>query len=70
MKYSPWTFKKFKIASFLHFLFYIAIIRGVTRDRVEYLDKRDPLATVPGPLANAQKKNLRNDGESGCGWLR
>jgi len=27
------------------------------------------LATVGNLLANIQKKNLRNDGESGCGWL-
>jgi len=33
------------------------------------LDKRGPLAIVCGPLANTQKKNLRNDSESGCGWL-
>jgi len=31
------------------------------------LDKRGPLAAVRGPLANTQKKNLRNDGESVCG---
>jgi len=36
---------------------------------MENLDKRFPLATVPGPLADTQKKNLRNDGESRCGWL-
>jgi len=35
---------------------------------VENLAKRGPLAIVWGPLANNQKK-LRNDGESGCGWL-
>jgi len=22
-----------------------------------------------GPLANTRKKNLKNDGETGCGWL-
>jgi len=27
--------------------------------------ERDPLATVGGPLANTQKKNLKNVGESG-----
>jgi len=32
------------------------------------LDKKGPLATVSGQLANIQK-NLRNHGESGCGWL-
>jgi len=31
MKYSPRTFKNVKMSSFLHFLFYIAIISGVTR---------------------------------------
>jgi len=33
------------------------------------LDKRAQLATVWGPLAKTQKNNLRNDGESRCGWL-
>jgi len=36
---------------------------------VENLAKRGPLATVRGPLANTQKKNLLNDDESGCGYL-
>jgi len=36
---------------------------------VEKLDIKSPLATVRGPLANTQKQNLRNDGESGCRWL-
>jgi len=31
-KYSPRTFKNIKMSSFLHFLFYIAVISGVTRD--------------------------------------
>jgi len=33
------------------------------------LAERSPLDTVAGPLANTQKQNLRNDGESGWGWL-
>jgi len=33
------------------------------------LDKTGPLATVRGPLVNTQRKNFRNDGGSGCGWL-
>jgi len=36
---------------------------------MENLAKRDHLATVRGPLANNQKKNMRNDGEPGCGLL-
>jgi len=36
---------------------------------VENLATREPLATARGPLANNQKKNLRNDGGSGRGWL-
>jgi len=32
------------------------------------VNKRGPLANVRIPLANTQK-NLRNDGEAGCGWL-
>jgi len=32
------------------------------------LDKWGSLATLRGPLANTEK-NLRNDGEPGCGWL-
>jgi len=28
-----------------------------------------PLASVRDLLVNTQKKNLRNDSESGCGWL-
>jgi len=35
--------------------------------RVESLAKRSPAATVQAPLANTRKKNLRSDGESGCG---
>jgi len=31
MKQSPRTLKNVKISSYLHFLFYIAIISGVTR---------------------------------------
>jgi len=34
---------------------------------VEKLAKRGPLSTARGPLANNQKKNVGNDGESGCG---
>ena len=33
------------------------------------LDNWVPLANVRGSLGNTQKKNLRNDGESRCGWL-
>ena len=36
---------------------------------MENLAKRGPLATVQGSLANTWK-NLRNDGESGCGEVR
>jgi len=36
---------------------------------VQNVDKRSALVTVRGPLANNQKKNLRSDDESGCGWL-
>jgi len=38
----------------------------------ENIAERSPLAIVRDiatVLANTQKKNLRNDGESGCGWL-
>jgi len=35
---------------------------------VANLDKRGPLATVRGPQPTL-RKNLRNDCESGCGWL-
>jgi len=35
---------------------------------VENLAKKGPMATVRVPLANNQKK-MRNDAESGCGWL-
>jgi len=42
----------------LHFLFYIAIISGVTKglSQVVNLNKKGPLVTVRGPLANTQKK--------------
>jgi len=34
------------------------------------LAETDPLATVGNPLdSQHSEKNLRNDGESGCGWL-
>jgi len=33
------------------------------------LNKWGPLANVRGPLGYTQEKNLRNDGESICGWL-
>jgi len=36
---------------------------------VENLVKRGSLATERDALANAQQKNLRNDGETACGWL-
>jgi len=37
------------------FLFYIAVISGVTR-ALSQGGKRAPLATVQGPLANTRKK--------------
>jgi len=53
-----------KMSSFFHFLFDIFIISGVTTGLTQggNLVKR-------GPLASAQKRNLRNDGESGRWWL-
>jgi len=58
MKWSPRTLKNVKISSFLHFLFYIAVISGVTKglSQVANLDKRDPLTTVRGPRADTQTK--------------
>jgi len=52
-----------KMSSFLHLLFDIGIISGVTRG----LSQGGNLAKK-GQLASTQKKNLRNEGESGCGW--
>jgi len=64
MKYSPRTFKNVKISSFLHLLFDIGIISGVTKGLSQggNLDKK-------GLLASTQKKKLRDEGESGRGWL-
>jgi len=64
MKYSPRKLKNVKMSSFFHLLFDMVIISGVTRG----LSQGGNLAKR-GPLTSAQKKNLRNDGESGCGWL-
>jgi len=33
------------------------------------LAERGQLDSVGDLLVNTQKKNLRNNGESGCGWL-
>jgi len=64
MKYSPRTFKNVQISSFLHLLFDIGIISGVTKGLSQggNLDKK-------GLLASTQKKKLRDEGESGRGWL-
>jgi len=69
MKYS------FPLPSFLaisHTLQSLLDSAGVTLDvfvRAENLAERGPLRTVWGSLANTQKKYLKTDGESGCGWL-
>jgi len=51
MKYSPRKFKNVKMSSFLHLLFDMVIINGVTRG----LSQGANLAKR-GPLASAQKK--------------
>jgi len=33
------------------------------------LDEKGPWAIVRGPRVNTQKKNVRNDSESGRGWV-
>jgi len=48
-------------------LMFSEVTRGLSHEG--NLAGRGPLATVGDPLANAQKKNVRNDGGSGCGWL-
>jgi len=52
------TLKNVKISSFLHFLFYIAIISGVTKvlSQGGKLRLKGPLATAQGSLPNTQKK--------------
>jgi len=69
MKYSPRTFENVKMFSFLHFLFWIAIISGVTRTLSQggKLSKKWPTGHCAGPTSQHSEKNLRNDGESGCG---
>jgi len=64
IKYSPRTFKNVKMSSFLHLLFDI----GVISDATIGLSKAGNLAKK-GLLASTQKKNLRNEGESGRGWI-
>jgi len=52
------------MSSFFHLLFDMVITSGVTRGLTQggNLAKR-------GPLASTQKRNLRNEGESGRWWL-
>jgi len=52
------------MSSFLHLLFDI----GVISDATIGLSKAGNLAKK-GLLASTQKKNLRNEGESGRGWI-
>jgi len=72
IKYSPRTFKNVKMSSFLHFLFYIAVIHCVTRGLIQggKLSWKGLTGHWTGPTSqHSAKKNLRNDGETACGWL-
>jgi len=51
MKYPPRTFKNFNMSSFLHLLFNIVIISGVTRGLIQGGN-----LAKSGPLASTQKK--------------
>ena len=60
------------MSSFLHFLFYIAIISGVTRglSLAGKFSEEWPTSHCMGLTSqHSEKNNLRSDGEFGCGWL-
>jgi len=63
--------KNVEMSSFLQFIFYIAIISGVAKGLRQGGKHRQegPTGHCPGSTIQHSEKSLRNDGESGCGWL-